>query len=134
LWFILSEKNSEKPKIIFVENLLIIWFKKVQYRQCLKKNLTFQLLTFMNFMTGNYVISWWYSKTVSANLIFGTFLPRKIILLGFGKYFTNLESPPNSTYTYSNMWSIVCLKPYLLSSLIGWSKRKTNWPKEVIKS
>ena len=29
---------------------------------------------------------------------FWTFLAKKTILFGSGKYFTNLESPPNSTY------------------------------------
>ena len=48
----------------------------------------------MNFMTGNYVISSWWRKIVSVNLIFGTFSPKKTISFGFGKYFTYLESPP----------------------------------------
>ena len=52
----------------------------------------------MNFMTGNYVISSWWRKIVSANLIFETFLPKKTISFGFGKYFTYLESPSNWTY------------------------------------
>ena len=41
-----------------------------------------------------------FCKIDSANLIFGTFSPKKTIIIAFGKYFPNFESPPNSTYLY----------------------------------
>ena len=54
----------------------------------IQNDLIFQLLTFM---TGNNISSW-YSKIVKGNIIFGTFLPKKSIILGLGKG-SNVKSP-----------------------------------------
>ena len=81
----------------------------------------------MNFMTGNYVISSWWRKIVSANLIFGTFSSKKTILFGFGKYFTYLESPPNWTYLPNWILEHLPFFRHISLSMIRFRNQTQTW-------